>query len=475
MRRSWLLAVLGCAFALPAWAESGKFNLNVDLGAAGTFTGRYGTQADSGGLGQTWGPQLTAGIDYQIAPPLAFELAGGFGMSILPPRISLSEGGPYLYRPVPMWFVGIGPRLRLMEDFSGYTDDENASPRSHVFAALHVGVHGYDGVQVGLDATLGYLFNRSRPINLGPFVRGMLLLDNGASKGHTFILAFGLAATFELSRLERSAMAASGGDPDGDRDGLIDATEIPQYQTDPQNPDTDGDGLKDGLEVQSGTNPTNRDTDGDGTADGIEDANQNGRIDPGETDPRHPPEKPAPAAAAPAPAPAPVPAPAPAPVEPPPAAPAPVAAKDSDKDGVADEADKCPGTAAGLSVDAKGCVEIKKEFVLEGVTFASGSANILPQSAKVLEQAAQVFKENADIEVEVGGYTDNQGNAANNEKLSLARAEAVKAWMVKKGIAAKRFTTKGYGPAKPRATNDTNEGRAKNRRIEFTRTDPGAQ
>jgi hypothetical protein len=76
---------------------------------------------------------------------------------------------------------------------------------------------------------------------------------------------------------------AIGLDPDGD--GLNDKLEA-ELNTDPQNPDTDGDGIKDGVEFMTGTSPTLRDTDGDGIIDGIEDKNQNGRVDPGETDPR---------------------------------------------------------------------------------------------------------------------------------------------------------------------------------------------
>jgi len=72
--------------------------------------------------------------------------------------------------------------------------------------------------------------------------------------------------------------------------------------------------------------------------------------------------------------------------------------------------------------------------------------------------------------VEIRGYTDNTGKKASNVKLSQARADAVKTWLVGRGIAAERVTTKGYGPENPVAPNTTADGKQKNRRIEFFRS-----
>jgi OOP family OmpA-OmpF porin len=74
---------------------------------------------------------------------------------------------------------------------------------------------------------------------------------------------------------------------------------------------------------------------------------------------------------------------------------------------------------------------------------------------------------NADIRVEIAGYTDNVGNVRTNARLSQRRADAVSAWLVRKGIPATRMTTVGMGNRNPIAPNTTAEGRAKNRRIEF--------
>jgi outer membrane protein OmpA-like peptidoglycan-associated protein len=78
------------------------------------------------------------------------------------------------------------------------------------------------------------------------------------------------------------------------------------------------------------------------------------------------------------------------------------------------------------------------------------------------------MKNNPDLKVEIDGHTDSTGTAAYNMMLSEKRAKAVKEFMVTRGIDPKRLTTKGFGITKPAASNDTKEGRAKNRRVEFT-------
>ena len=115
-------------------------------------------------------------------------------------------------------------------------------------------------------------------------------------------------------------------------------------------------------------------------------------------------------------------------------------------------------------------MEVGKAIVLEGIVFKTGSAVIEPASEEILEQAFNTLDQNKDITVEIRGYTDNVGSRAANMRLSQRRADAVKAWLVKKGIAASRITAKGYGPDNPIGDNKTAEGRQKNRRIEFFRT-----
>ncbi len=140
---------------------------------------------------------------------------------------------------------------------------------------------------------------------------------------------------------------------------------------------------------------------------------------------------------------------------------------DSDRDGVYDDADECPDTPEGSEVDARGCIVLPPELVLDGIVFEYNSAAIDPQSERVLRGAAQALRDNPDVRVEVGGHTDNVGSRTFNQELSLARATSVRDWLIAHGIDAARLEVQGYGASQPRASNDDEAGRALNRRIEF--------
>ena len=103
---------------------------------------------------------------------------------------------------------------------------------------------------------------------------------------------------------------------------------------------------------------------------------------------------------------------------------------------------------------------------LIGVKFKTNSDELLTESYPKLDAVAELMKNN-NYKLTIDGYTDSTGNAAHNETLSYKRAEAAKARLIKDGIDGSRITTHGYGVANPIATNDTAEGRAKNRRVEF--------
>ncbi len=135
---------------------------------------------------------------------------------------------------------------------------------------------------------------------------------------------------------------------------------------------------------------------------------------------------------------------------------------DSDMDGVPDYMDRCPNTPKGFKVDKKGCfVEAKLE-----IHFDTDKADIKPEYLPVIEKFAKFLKENPSIKVEIQGHTDDRGSAKYNLKLSQKRAEAVKKVLVEKfGISPDRIIAKGYGESMPVAPNDTEEGRAKNRRV----------
>ena len=108
-----------------------------------------------------------------------------------------------------------------------------------------------------------------------------------------------------------------------------------------------------------------------------------------------------------------------------------------------------------------------KNVVLQGVNFQKSSATLTKPSEGILRKVLVALVANPDIEVEIAGYTDNLGNARQNEVLSLARAQKVKDWLVESGIDQKRMNVVGMGIRDPVASNSTEEGRAKNRRIEL--------
>lgn len=167
----------------------------------------------------------------------------------------------------------------------------------------------------------------------------------------------------------------------------------------------------------------------------------------------------------------------PAPVEqsgaaaPVPAAAASASIPDADKDGISDADDLCADTPAGTPVNALGCPS-EKAIILEGVTFQSGTAALTPESQKILDKTADILNQNPQVTFEVAGYTDSMGNAQINLSLSDQRAKTVAGYLVSKGVAASRLTTRGYGSENPLADNATAAGRQKNRRVELHLTTP---
>jgi outer membrane protein OmpA-like peptidoglycan-associated protein len=235
--------------------------------------------------------------------------------------------------------------------------------------------------------------------------------------------------------------------PDSDGDGLSDGDEILKYHTDPLVKDTDGDGLNDGEEVlKYHTDPLVKDTDGDGLNDGDE-------VTRYKTDPLR---------------------------------------KDTDNDGLTDGDEVLKYKTNPLKQDTDGggmpdgkeiqlglnpldpsddvpIISVGERIVLEGVNFETNKNTLLPSARTILDQVAASLAAYPSAQVAIHGHTDNVGGAKYNMKLSTNRAEAVKAYLVTKGIDPGRITTKGFGFTKPIADNATPEGRAKNRRIEFIR------
>ena len=112
----------------------------------------------------------------------------------------------------------------------------------------------------------------------------------------------------------------------------------------------------------------------------------------------------------------------------------------------------------------------KGRWVTQGILFATGKADLQPESRPVLKEIASTLKKYGDLKILIEGHTDNVGSAASNLSLSDARAAAVKAALVSEfGIADERMTTKGFGDTKPAAPNTTAVGRAQNRRVEIVK------
>jgi len=152
---------------------------------------------------------------------------------------------------------------------------------------------------------------------------------------------------------------------------------------------------------------------------------------------------------------------------------------DADGDGVADDKDRCPFTPAGTPVNEVGCPTQlsprEQEMVKTGkitasnIEFASGKADLLPQSEAVLDEIGRTLIQYPPMKIEIGGHADSRGAAADNLSLSEKRAQAVLDYLTSKfpQITRDHYSAKGYGESKPVASNNTAAGMAKNRRVEF--------
>jgi len=159
--------------------------------------------------------------------------------------------------------------------------------------------------------------------------------------------------------------------------------------------------------------------------------------------------------------------------------------KDSDGDGVSDQFDKCPNTPAGTIVDGSGCplvipppvdtsLFVRKGTVMTGNATAAYSniqfefdSSVLKTSSYPILDATSADLRSSGAPVELDGYASSEGTAAHNLRLSKDRANSVKTYLVNSGVPAKKVKTKGFGETNPIADNSTEEGRVKNRRVEF--------
>lgn len=137
---------------------------------------------------------------------------------------------------------------------------------------------------------------------------------------------------------------------------------------------------------------------------------------------------------------------------------------DIDQDGYCDDVDKCPDTPIGAIPDEDGCWVVDQDFL-----FDFDKATVKSEFFPIADDIAKVLVANPTMKLVIKGHTDSKGSAKYNQRLSERRAEAVGFTLIDRNrIDASRLGLIGYGETRPKATNDTAEGRAKNRRVELS-------
>ena len=151
--------------------------------------------------------------------------------------------------------------------------------------------------------------------------------------------------------------------------------------------------------------------------------------------------------------------------------PAPKGCPDTDGDGLDDSADRCPNQVG--SIENKGCPELNEEerellrIAMRDVQFDHSKATLRNESFAILNEIAGLMNKYPGYVLKIGGHTDNTGSTTINQRLSQQRAKACYDYLLGQGIASSRMDYAGYGPDRPIADNDTQQGRAMNRRVEF--------
>jgi OOP family OmpA-OmpF porin len=251
------------------------------------------------------------------------------------------------------------------------------------------------------------------------------------------------------------ADGCSAGQKDADSDGVTDSTdkclntpageEVDADGCSASQRDADKDGVADARDKCPNT-PAGEQVDGDGCSQGQRDADKDGVADGADQCPDTPAGEPVDARGC---------------------------SRDSDADGVPDGKDECPSTPNGAPVDERGCRILfqggEKRVVLQGVNFEFNKATLTEDSRAILLEVAKSLAANPGVRVEVGGHTDSKGTNAYNLGLSRERAKTVEDFLEANGVSPAQISSRGYGEARPVASNRTEEGRAQNRRVELNR------
>jgi len=146
-----------------------------------------------------------------------------------------------------------------------------------------------------------------------------------------------------------------------------------------------------------------------------------------------------------------------------------VKSPDADGDGIPDDKDRCPDTPKGVKVDAEGCpIEVGGEQpIIADVYFAFNSEKLSPDAVETLNKVLATLNSKQTLKIVLKGHTDAIGTDGYNQALSERRANSVRAYLQKRGVTMDRLNLEAYGETRPVADNTTDEGRAKNRRVEI--------
>ncbi len=442
----------GFAAALPAQNAG-----TIEIGGFGRFT-RFD---QSLALNDAFGGGAYLGVF--LAPGLALEGTGGYLPTTGP---FIPDGNLYPLRAQLIYGRPVVGALGLMMG-GGYVHNIYGRAAN----ASDDGISGLFGLRLALGNAWA-----ARVEAVEDFIPSPQNRSSGISSNWNFTLQAGL-----------SALLGNGGPKDSDHDGVPDkldncpntpvnvAVDIHGCPLPPK--DSDGDGVPDSIDRCPNTPPGDKvdatgcsvpkDSDADGVPDNLDkcpntppgvrvdatgcelDSDKDGVPDSADKCPNTPAGEKVDATGCPLP-------------------------KDSDGDGVVDSMDKCPNTPVGEKVDSIGCpilfTGVARTLILEGVTFEPNSIALTAGARGALDRVAIGLVAHAGTRVEVAGYTDNRGGLAANLRLSKARADAVRSYLIERGVSPEQITSRGYGADDPIDTNATAVGLSRNRRVELHKT-----